>query len=146
MEVLLENGPKMMMHFCAAFRVSYIYISSHLRTSSFNTNSLLLFFFFLAQMSTLQRKANTFRRVLVDAPSSGVGVVCMATRARVCCTAKELSNISTQQKQLLLDGADCVKKSSLHDSYLVYTTCSVLVIQNSCFNTTLLSSKLCIGT
>lgn len=48
MEVLLENGPKMMMHFCAALRVSYIYISSHLCTFSFNTNSLLLFFFFFS--------------------------------------------------------------------------------------------------
>ncbi|XP_050715213.1 26S rRNA (cytosine-C(5))-methyltransferase nsun-1-like isoform X1 [Eriocheir sinensis] len=77
-----------------------------------------------------KQQRSTFHRVLVDAPSSGVGIVRLAPGARVCQTAKELNYISMQQKQLLLNGADCVKKDTLQNSYLVYTTCSTLVEEN----------------
>lgn len=75
----------------------------------------------------LQDQAKKFNRVLVDAPSSGVGIVRLTPGQRMCRTAGELNYISTRQKQLLLYGADCVKQSTLQDSYLVYTTCSTLV-------------------
>ena len=75
----------------------------------------------------LQRQAGRYQRVVVDAPSSGVGMMRLSPGASVCCTTEDLHYISTRQRLLLLNGADCVRQSRTQNSYLVYTTCSVMV-------------------
>uniref|UniRef100_A0A0P4W5M1 SAM-dependent MTase RsmB/NOP-type domain-containing protein n=1 Tax=Scylla olivacea TaxID=85551 RepID=A0A0P4W5M1_SCYOL len=74
-----------------------------------------------------KRQAGRYQRVVVDAPSSGVGMVRLTPGTRVCCTIEDLRHISTRQRLLLLNGADCVRQGRTQNSYLVYTTCSVLV-------------------
>ncbi|KAK8380097.1 hypothetical protein O3P69_016621 [Scylla paramamosain] len=77
-----------------------------------------------------KRQAGRYQRVVVDAPSSGVGMVRLTPGTRVCCTIEDLHHISTRQRLLLLNGADCVRQGRTQNSYLVYTTCSVLAEEN----------------
>ncbi|KAG0710309.1 putative 28S rRNA (cytosine(4447)-C(5))-methyltransferase [Chionoecetes opilio] len=62
-----------------------------------------------AELAKMQ--AGRYQRVLVDAPSSGAGMVRLPPGARVCRTLRDLNYISTRQKLLLINGADCVKQS-----------------------------------
>ncbi|XP_045116960.1 probable 28S rRNA (cytosine(4447)-C(5))-methyltransferase isoform X2 [Portunus trituberculatus] len=75
-------------------------------------------------------QAGRYQRVLVDAPSSGVGMVRPFPGVRVCCTTEDLHHISARQRLLLLNGADCLRQGRMQNSYLVYTTCSVLAEEN----------------
>lgn len=71
---------------------------------------------------------NSFDRILLDAPCSGLGVIAKDQSVKVNRTYKEVLNNSRVQKELILAAIDsCNVKSS---GIIVYSTCSIAVEEN----------------
>lgn len=71
---------------------------------------------------------NSFDRILLDAPCSGLGVISKDQSVKVNRTYKEVLNNSRVQKELILAAIDsCNVKSS---GIIVYSTCSIAVEEN----------------
>ena len=71
---------------------------------------------------------NSFDRILLDAPCSGLGVIAKDQSVKVNRTYKEVLNNSRVQKELILAAIDsCNVKGS---GIIVYSTCSIAVEEN----------------
>ncbi|XP_069946678.1 uncharacterized protein [Cherax quadricarinatus] len=74
--------------------------------------------------------AKSFDRVIIDAPCSGIGVVPPESGISMCKDSRDLEIICERQKRLIIAGAECLRHAHNRRSFLVYTTCSVLVEEN----------------
>ncbi|XP_014790015.1 probable 28S rRNA (cytosine(4447)-C(5))-methyltransferase isoform X2 [Octopus bimaculoides] len=80
----------------------------------------------------MSKIVNTFDRVLLDAPCSGTGVICKDPTVKNTKDQDQINRCSNMQRELLLSAIDCCNAKSKTGSYIVYSTCSVLVEENEC--------------
>ncbi|XP_029643554.1 probable 28S rRNA (cytosine-C(5))-methyltransferase isoform X1 [Octopus sinensis] len=80
----------------------------------------------------MNKIVNTFDRVLLDAPCSGTGVICKDPTVKNTKDQDQINRCSNMQRELLLSAIDCCNAKSKTGSYIVYSTCSVLVEENEC--------------
>jgi ribosomal RNA methyltransferase Nop2 len=73
---------------------------------------------------------NRFDRILLDAPCSGLGVISRDPSVKVQRTIEELNQCSHLQKELLLSAIDALKCKGTTGGVMVYSTCSVAVVEN----------------
>lgn len=74
---------------------------------------------------------NSFDRILLDAPCSGLGVISRDPSVKVQRTIPDVKRCAHLQKELLLAAIDALNhKSKKGGGYMVYSTCSVAVAEN----------------
>jgi ribosomal RNA methyltransferase Nop2 len=74
---------------------------------------------------------NSFDRILLDAPCSGLGVISRDPSVKVQRTMPEVLRCAHLQKELLVAAIDALNhKSKKGGGYMVYSTCSVAVAEN----------------
>lgn len=89
-------------------------------------------------LEPLPLKENSFGRVLVDAPCSGTGTLRRNPEIRWRITADDIDDLSSRQKQLLLNASRVVKPGGR----LVYSTCSVEPEENELVVQTFLENNI----
>ncbi|KAL7540442.1 hypothetical protein ACHAXR_010123 [Thalassiosira sp. AJA248-18] len=74
---------------------------------------------------------NSFDRILLDAPCSGLGVISRDPSVKVQRTMPDVKRCAHLQKELLVAAVDALNhKSKKGGGYMVYSTCSVAVAEN----------------
>ena len=74
---------------------------------------------------------NSFDRILLDAPCSGLGVISRDPSVKVQRTIPDVQRCAHLQKELLLAAVDALNhKSKKGGGFMVYSTCSVAVAEN----------------
>jgi ribosomal RNA methyltransferase Nop2 len=74
---------------------------------------------------------NSFDRILLDAPCSGLGVISRDPSVKVQRTIPDVKRCAHLQKELLLAAIDALNhKSKKGGGFMVYSTCSVAVAEN----------------
>lgn len=74
---------------------------------------------------------NSFDRILLDAPCSGLGVISRDPSVKVQRTIPDVKRCAHLQKELLVAAIDALNhKSKKGGGYMVYSTCSVAVAEN----------------
>ena len=74
---------------------------------------------------------NSFDRILLDAPCSGLGVISRDPSVKVQRTIPDVKHCAHLQKELLVAAIDALNhKSKKGGGYMVYSTCSVSVSEN----------------
>ena len=73
---------------------------------------------------------NRFDRVLLDAPCSGLGVISRDPSVKVQRTLADVKQCAHLQKELLLAAIDCLKWKNTSGGVMVYSTCSVSILEN----------------
>ena len=73
---------------------------------------------------------NSFDRILLDAPCSGLGVISRDPSVKVQRTMADVQKIAHLQKELLLSAIDALNPKSKTGGCMVYSTCSVSVYEN----------------
>jgi ribosomal RNA methyltransferase Nop2 len=73
---------------------------------------------------------NSFDRVLLDAPCSGLGVISRDPSVKVQRTMADVNKCGHLQKELLLAAIDALNYKSKTGGVMVYSTCSVSVAEN----------------
>lgn len=71
-----------------------------------------------------------FDRVMLDSPCSGTGVISKDASVKTNKSKRDLILLTQLQKQLILCAIDSVNPKSETGSYVVYSTCSVMVEEN----------------
>ncbi|KAK8803246.1 hypothetical protein WA158_000940 [Blastocystis sp. Blastoise] len=71
-----------------------------------------------------------FDRILLDAPCSGLGVISRDKSVKMTRTIKEIEANSCFQKKLILAAIDSIDANSKTGGILVYSTCSITVMEN----------------
>ena len=77
-----------------------------------------------------KRFHNSFDRILLDAPCSGLGVISRDPSVKVQRTMADVQKIAHLQKELLLSAIDALNPKSKTGGCMVYSTCSVSVYEN----------------
>ncbi|KAL3789223.1 hypothetical protein HJC23_002808 [Cyclotella cryptica] len=74
---------------------------------------------------------NSFDRILLDAPCSGLGVISRDPSVKVQRTIADVQRCAHLQKELLLAAIDALNhRSKKGGGYMVYSTCSIAVAEN----------------
>lgn len=73
---------------------------------------------------------NSFDRILLDAPCSGLGVISRDPSVKVQRTMADVQKIAHLQKELILSAIDALNHKSKTGGCMVYSTCSVSVFEN----------------
>jgi len=78
----------------------------------------------------LRKHLSKLDRVLLDAPCSGLGVICKDPAIKLTKTDADVAKSSHLQKELILTAIDLIDPHSATGGFLVYSTCSIAVEEN----------------